>query len=139
MHSIWEIKPPAAIRNGSYDCRAQKKWATSRIHVASILRQLLQEAEGAFTQYPHQNVMHVFLGVGYWVRKLTMRRDNMPNSDSDFDYATADRHRLRSYIKVSGAVFPLLNATSTDYSDRFLQYWHEATNDAEAAAATLLS
>lgn len=139
VHSIWEIKPPKDEGDCPYDCMTQKKWATSHIDRAHILRQLLQEAEGAFTQYPHQNVMHVFLGVGYWVRKLTMLRDNMPDSDSDFDYTTANRLRLRSYIKTSGPVFPLLNSTSTDYSDKFLRFWHEATSDAEAAAALLLS
>lgn len=82
--------------------------------------------------------MHVFLGVGYWVRKCLMHRRNMPSCNPDFDYETANSNELRSFIE-TWPVFPLLNSKGTEYSNKFLEFWDEATRDASAAAAPLLS
>ncbi|KAF7794055.1 hypothetical protein EIP86_005184 [Pleurotus ostreatoroseus] len=134
VHSVWELKCPTFKE--PYDSPTHKRRLARLACSPAIVRQLLQEAQGAFAQYKHQDTMYVFLGLGYWIKKCTMERNNMPKDNFDWDNATTPQ--LVQHYKISND-FALLNPDKTDYNPIFKRYWTNATNEATDAADRKLS
>lgn len=133
VHSIWEIKPPGYTYVGGWDDAKQKVVATAVFFNKVTLQQILEQARCTFAEYEHQDIVHHFLAVGYWVKKTTMRRENMPGKD--FDWKEADMEEILGYvIEAPDGFFPLLNKNKTDYSVEFKVYWDQATEHAMAAS-----
>ena len=94
IHSLWEVKAGKQSDGDASDSMALNQ-SVQESFKANV-RQLLEQAKGAFAEYPYLEMLHIFFVCNMWVRHTMVLRSNMPDfhdcRDPDIDPQSHVKH-----------------------------------------------